>query len=160
MTVHPLVNNKEFEVKWDIVITSKQPVNSYIVEIRIPGEDTSPGVEIDIIVSNSSKTSITHQFEIDGVDYSTANISVRVCAVNDEGETCSETEFFKGVEQVGGSPSGGISGGGIAAIIIVLVIFFFIFILVILLVLLIRLYFWRNYYPGIRGMGITCSFVH
>ena len=147
------INQEEFEIKWDIEITTKQPVTSYRIIIRFSNdiESSTGGVNITRTISNPTALSTTEPYKIDGVDYSV--IYVRVCAVNDAGETCSEEAVHKRPEQ-GKLPQDDppISGGGITAIVIVLLLLCCLGVpLFLLLGFLCRLYCWRSYYPPIRG---------
>ena len=150
----PLTGDKEFAISWTVISNDLQPITSLRVEITYPDNTTT-------IITVPPRTTLTqHSYTINGVDYSTVNISVRVCAINNKAETCSDVVFHRGVVKQGGeSPSDdGISGGAIAAIIIVLLLFCCISIpLVLLLIYLCRMYFWNNYYPVIRGEIMSLS---
>ena len=126
-------------------------MDQYIVKITFPAQGKTP--EFTEAMTVDSKTTFVVVPYIQGEeDYSTANITVVVCAINERGETCSDEVYHQGVPRAGTGRDGGITGGGIAAIVIVLLLFFCVGIpLLILFIVLCRLYFWKNYYPVIRG---------
>lgn len=160
INITPLADNKEFRIDWSIFITEKLPVDGYIVEITFPDKDELTTIVISIEISDPQETSLTHEYIVDGVDYSTANISVRVCAVNNEGIVCSQPFYHQGVEVgpgVTGQEGGGINGGAIAAIVIILLLFFIGIPVLLLLLFLCNMYCWRTYYPGIRGIKCVLS---
>ena len=141
-----------FEISWKDNSTELQPVDQYRVEITFPAIEGTPAFT-QITMFDSKITFHTVPYVQDKVDYSTANITVVVCAINERGEACSDEVYHKGVERAGSGPErGGISGGGIAAIVIFLLLLFCVGIpLLILLLYLCYRYFWRDYYPEIRG---------
>jgi hypothetical protein len=160
-TVKSLSSGKDFEVSWTISISPLQPIDSYRIEITFPEHDSAT-LFVKEIEPNSKSTFQTVTYTQNGVDYSTANISIVVCALNQKGEMCSDTVYHRGVEIGKGSTDeeGGLSSGGTAAIIIVL--FVFLLLLIFLLVLLFffcRSYFWRTYYPVIREKKHAVEFV-
>ena len=161
--IKPTVNTVEvanvdggrgFEISWTDNSSKVQPVDSYRVEITFPalGRLDAFTIPIDDV---DSKTNFQHvPYKQKGVDYTTANITVAVCAINGAGETCSDTVFHKGSVSKGasGSGGGGLSDGGIAAIVIVLLLLVCIAVpLILFLLFLCRLYCWKSYYPPIRG---------
>lgn len=145
--VDPLPNSEEFQISWNTTMSQKSPVNGYRVEIELPN-----GKVITKPVTDPKITSLTNPYIIDGVEYTTANISVRVCAINQEGEACSAKIYHSGLQQGGSSESsdGGLSGGEIAAIVIVLLLL--VIIVIVLLLVFYCFYNWSTYYPIVRGM--------
>ena len=129
-------------------------MDSYRVELTFPAQGNTPQFTEPTVV-NSTTTFLSVLYKNNEGDYSTANITVVVCAINDVGEACSEKVYHKGIERGGKGPreeDGGVSGGGIAAIVIILLLFLCVGIfLLVLLFILWRYYFWRSYYPPIRG---------
>ena len=116
--------------------------------------------EETVVESNPIITSATYDYVVGGVDYATENISVRVCATNNKGTTCSDIVYHQGVEvgRGGTSPDEGISGGAVAAIVIVLLMFCCVGIPLLLLILfLCRIYCWKTYYPVYRGTSGTAA---
>ena len=155
---HP--DNKEiFEIKFDIQVTEKRPVTSYRVEISLPAHGSSPARVLNITITDPTDTSFSHPYEINGINYFTANFSVRVCAINSRFETCSDEKFHIGGTDEGETKSqdNGISGGGVAAIVILMIFFIALIILFVLLLLifLYKGYFWRTYYAEYRGITNT-----
>ena len=148
------INQEEFEIKWDIEITTKQPVTSYRIIIRVSNdiESSIGGVNI---TRTTTAMSITEPYKIDGVDYSV--IYVRVCAVNDAGETCSEEAVHKRPEKTGTSSreDSELPGRVIAAIVIIIIIVVLLLccLLVILIVCLLKKGIWSNYSPIFRGQN-------
>lgn len=144
-----------FEISWTRNSSRVHPVDSYRVELTFPAQGDTPQFTEPTVV-NSTTTFLSVLYKQNEGDYSTANITVVVCAINDVGEACSEKVYHKGVERGGKGPreedGGGVSGGGIAAIVIILLLFLCVGIfLLVLLFILWRYYFWRSYYPPIRG---------
>ena len=145
-------SGKAFEISWTKNVSGVQPIDSYKVKVTFPAQGRSPPISQEKKLE-STLTFLVVSYTQNGVDYSTANITVVVCAANERGETCSDEVFHMGGPQgIGGPEDSGVSGGGIAAIIIVLLLLFCIGIpLLFLLIYLCRIYCWRNYYPPIRG---------
>lgn len=159
VSVNQHSDKKNFEIKFDTEVTDNRPVTSYRVKISFPARGSSPPYTLFIPIPDPTVTSILHPYEINGTDYITANISVRVCAINSRFETCSDEKYHIGEPEKGEtSPSdNGISGGGVAAIVIFIILFIILIILFIILLLffLWRGYFWRNYYAEHRGKTNT-----
>ena len=160
--IKPMVNTvvvvdvedgKGFEISWTNNSSLVQPVDTYRVDITFPAQGRTTEFNTSTTV-DSKITFLTVPYKQNGEDYSNANITVVVCAVNSVGETCSEEVYHKGIERGGTSREGGrgVSGGGVAAIVIVLLLLLCIGIfLLLLLFFLCRLYCWKSYYPPIRG---------
>ena len=151
------INQERFEIKWDIEITTKQPVTSYRIFIRVSNdiESSTGGVNITRTISDPTALSTTEPYKINGVDYSV--IYVRVCAVNDAGETCSKEAVHKRPEKTGTSPreDSELPGRVIAAIVVIIIIVVLLLccLLVILVVCLLKKGIWSNYSPIFRGQN-------
>jgi hypothetical protein len=157
--IKPLVNTvvvvdvedgKGFEISWTKNSSLVQPVDTYRVEITFPAQGRIAEFNTSTTV-DSKTTFLTVPYKQNGEDYSNANITVVVCAVNSVGETCSEEVYHKGIERGGTGQQGGsgVSDGGIAAIVIVLLLLLCIgiLLLVLLLIYLYHPYGWRSYDP-------------
>ena len=135
------------------MVSDKYPVRRYRIELEIPNREP-----IVRTVDDPKVTSITQSYEINGVDYSMANISVRVCAINDREETCSDRNYHRGAGleppgRISDKPDNrGLSGEAIAAIVIVLLLLLGVILIILLLLFLYRIYGWKSYFPPIRGI--------
>ena len=149
-------DGKGFEISWTRNSSRVHPVDSYRVEVAFPAQGNTPEFPLQRNLT-STTTFLSVSYKQNGEDYTTANITVVVCAINLVGETCSEKVYHKGTGPLGGGSGGGrdgggLSGGGAAAIAIVVIILF----TVLLIFLIFLLFFgrsaiWKNYLPYRRG---------
>ena len=128
------------QVAWSVNVTDVNPVDEYHIRVTFPATEGNLEFTVEITVTSGiSFTLISYTQR--GIDYSSTNMTIVVCARNSKGELCSHKVYHTRVQQPQ-NPEG-VSPGATAAIVIILL-------LLLLLIFLILLgifyrYFWKNY---------------